>query len=310
MPQERIGILTDKELALRRTPVVRTGSSRVPDNDENRLVDWKHPKLWEPYLPSNPEGEWRRLSELRLPPSGRALTAELTKDEQSRQRYRTQPQARYLHLGPRVGVALSIFSRSAPDSAREIIHTLANILTYCTTDGQWFEHAKQISDFAFKYGDSWRPDWYYAKDWHLWVGYQIEEDEKVLENALVEWMSYKPPKTIAGSAERFITAFTKGVRDWFRRAPRPRFDPLPVSEWVKRPELWSTSGGSGMASTAVRVRVNGKRMTIRSKNAAAATLPPEKLAEWVLKPTPLVNKAIAKRETGKVRSVVTADMGS
>lgn len=162
--------------------------------------------------------------------------------------------------------------------------------------------------------------WRLGRDW--WVlaelaglsGYATVQDEKFMDD-VVSWVtevhSYRSPfigvswKDALGAAMELVLDETTAQS---RDRPLPAYPAL--DEWCADPLNWGLQGGSfDTHGTRLFVHFHGERVrTKKNKWASALALSPAEVKRRILSHKLQAAKAIAKRETKKVRAVISSDL--
>lgn len=165
---------------------------------------------------------------------------------------------------------------------------------------------KSLSGVAKKFGDMLFEKWKLLVDLQLLRDYQPSKQIEEFEDDIYDWVGEPETHALSGSQDYFYTLLREGVRKFMRLAPRntANFRPIALRDWLGDPGNWARSGSSDGAR--LRVIVEGEvKKARKSKWATALALSVDELLELFWSPAPDTNKAIQKRELGKVRAVLT-----
>lgn len=124
-----------------------------------------------------------------------------------------------------------------------------------------------------------------------------------------DWVTGQIDHTLGRSKTTFLTLFRHGVRQFLADAPGGDYHHLTVDQFLSDPEHWARSG----TSDAKRLRVvrEGKDYYARkSKWASALAMSLPELRQLFWERRKQRNKAVQKRELGKVRAIVAGDLGT
>jgi len=243
------------------------------------------------------------------------LERPLTNEEVKRMRYRTSADRWLAHLGPRWGPALTIFYRHLPARIKRPMKRLWDHLGVhrATNEARLAEGFKKLSSLA-KRGrnllfDGWWKECQYLE---LQGGYKAEVGIEAFSEEIEDWMTGQVSHTLEGSEDLFLDYFGRGASNFLGLAPYPKVDDDRVStirEWAENPNNWATAGSSSDRNR-LMVMLDGRVVKARKgKWATALILSPKVVEAMILTPAPQMNKALQKRELGKVRAVINSDLG-
>lgn len=293
-------LLSLKWTALRREWVQLNFGSQLPHDP---IVEY----LVRDNLPrkSDAEREWKKaVREARtwLGKEGTPLDAPLTNDEQKRRRFRGSTREQLKSFGPRYGPAISLGVSLMPGKvAHELLEVFGELGCYASRTFEALQGQLRIlSEYAKKFGElKWGESWKYFHGLDIQSGYlEAKKVEDFVED-IRDWSEVESEIAVP------LDEFRLGVRDCLEQG-KYNPDGLSLVEWAKE-YTWARSGSSD--GPRLELEVDGERKKARkSKNASALAMSPEDVIVRVLAWEPQKNKAIQKRELGKVRAVIGGDL--
>lgn len=151
--------------------------------------------------------------------------------------------------------------------------------------------------------------WKHYVDTHLLTDFQPAKPITEFVADIEDWVTGQVTHTIAGSRTRFLADFADGVEDFLARGPGTGYRHISVNTFLDDPNHWARSGTSD--SERLHVLVGGKVVRARkSKWATALAITRQQLGSLFWARTKQRNKAIQKRELGKVRAIIAGDLGT
>lgn len=241
------------------------------------------------------------------------VPSELGHDSESRRRYRPHILDLFARLPTEAQQVWSAAWRIwTPIQRRTIWETLR--------PSRWFEisgadelraQLMALSKMAKKYNDLLFPEWKLFVDLHLLRDYTPAKNISEFTADIEDWVMGEAPHSLGGDPKLFLDLLRQGVDKFLALAPAPgrEVQPLTVREWLSDPARWARSGSSD--GPRLRVLVDGKvRKARKSKWASALAMSIDDLERLFYTVVPQTNKAIQKRELGKVRAVLTGDLAN
>lgn len=165
------------------------------------------------------------------------------------------------------------------------------------------ERAKDVADQAFRRRSDFSAEWRYLAHISRLEDYTEEKDLKEFEEQVRYWISPKE-KFLNGSSEAFMTEFDRLLREHVSTREKI-VDYVPYQDWLKHRTTWAGSGSSfvhGGHKFDLSERVD------HTKWAYAWSSSDDELLKEFESEEPAYHKVIQKREVGKVRAVISADM--
>jgi hypothetical protein len=165
------------------------------------------------------------------------------------------------------------------------------------------ERAKEVADQAFRRRAMFDPDWrFYAHIFKL-EDYNEEKDLEEFAETIEHWVTPKD-KFVDHSPEKFIELFENKLHQHVTSLPT-MVEYQSVQEWLAHRTTWA---GSGSSYTFAGHDFKLSEKVDHTKWAYAWTSTDEELLAAFWEDTPAYHKVIQKREVGKVRAVISADM--
>jgi hypothetical protein len=174
---------------------------------------------------------------------------------------------------------------------------------------------KGISDYSKKFGSIFSDDWKFFVNLETLGGFlpsvAIEDFRSDIEDWVTGDVVHKSFDGKDWTEKCFLDDLATGMREFFDRSMvnviSADRNHVSLDEFCADPSLWAGSGSS-QVKTDVAIRIGGEELKIRkNKWKTAAGLTSADVRSLVLDRTPQLNKAIQKRERGKVRAVINAD---
>jgi hypothetical protein len=154
-------------------------------------------------------------------------------------------------------------------------------------------------------------DWRYFVDLHVMRDYAATLDIGEFEDEVKDWVTGDVVHAVDDSEDAFDAGFRRGVFQFLRshRGLSRRYTPLSIKQFCSDPGYWARSG----SSDGPRLRVEtaeGVRKCRKQKWATAYAMTPTAVEALLRAPCYQNNKAVQKRELGKVRAIVAGDLST
>jgi hypothetical protein len=252
------------------------------------------------------------------------LDTPLTDEEVSRLRFGHSwgAQGLFRNFGPRWGRGLSLaFSLLPKEISKSVEHNFRDLgLMRCRTGSEVYGLLKDITALAKKHGDLlFKGYWKFLINWETLGGYLPEVEIDDFLGDLRQWVNgdivHELPHEGILSEDYFLDMLTEGMEEFLSNMPNisvANAEAKTIKEFSSFTGNWASSGASARKERVMYYDSRGKRVRSRSnKWSTALSLDPQTV-ERVLTathPSRLIqrNKAIQKREAGKVRAVVNSD---
>jgi len=178
---------------------------------------------------------------------------------------------------------------------------------YSVTRDDVQRQLKALSDLVVKYGARFGQHWRIIAYLHLLRDYQPAAEIDDFRTEVGDWVSGPEPMHASGG-DHIEQVLALGFSRW-KVAARTEREYVPLDDWLADPMYWARSG----SSDGRRLHVwNGKKMkkAPKSKWATAAASDLAYLRGLYFSPAKQSGSALQKRELGKVRAVMTGDLGN
>lgn len=246
---------------------------------------------------------------------------DLKNEEIKRMRYakRLYTHEYFKTVGPRFGLGLSFYVfkvlKEKEGIKRDILFYLEDFkIRSHSSEDLIIKSLKDLGEVMKKYGESISPNWRYMVNLETLGGYRPSVDVGIFYDDVKQWVSQKKKHTLFGSEEEFLKEFRSGIKEFFDLAPNV----VEANEGIMSVEEFAESrilyGGSGTTqeNKSLLVNIGGKlKKPRRSKWRTALSKSRKEVINMIKSPlfkdlqqTP---KAIQKRETAKVRPVISSD---
>lgn len=253
-----------------------------------------------------------------------ALDTPLTNEETSRLRFGRSwlPQGRFAKFGARWGRGLSLaFAIIPKDIQPKVLDVLEKLSIFKMRSVKGLQsQLKEMTGLAKKHGDIlFSGYWKWLVNWENLGGYMPTPDIDTFVDELRLWATgdivHEIPKDGKLSEDAFLDAFEEGMADFLNGAPnitKANEEAPTIDEFVSSPGTWARAGASSSKSRVWYSTEDGKKFkTKRSKWSAALATHPSRVKAILMETRPALlrqhNKAIEKREPGKVRAVVNSN---
>jgi hypothetical protein len=258
--------------------------------------------------------------------------AELTTEELARRRYHKALVANdtWSSLGQRWGVAFTLYEELIHVKKKQWIRFLLldrlGILKIYDPD-KLFEVLKELGRIAKKHGEFFPEDMDDKSDWKFIVNletfgsYAPVIDESLFLKEVIEWVTgNKDKKSLSMDGQNWDT---KSYEKQFEKYCVAILSELPnkenadkskdmtIKEWSRAPANWANSGATSDRTKLWYVDKDGSRRVVaKNKWRSALAMSPEKVESIIRGKIPRIslNKVLQKRETGKVRAVVSSNL--
>jgi hypothetical protein len=252
-----------------------------------------------------------------------SFTRELTDDERSRSRFirSWKASSQWERFGPRWGPAISLAFAVMPKEVKVAVDKVFDEIGVNRVNNETIlaKMFKEMSGVFKKHGDRLNAHWKWFINWETLGGYRDSQDISDFVDELRNWVSGDITHTSLGedgwSEEQFLDDLELGMEEFLSDLPNlenANKESLSILEWASSPGNWAKSGSSAIKTSLRFYDEKGKlRKPKKTKWRTALTMDPN----WVIgvlrtkdeSRLKQRNKAIQKRETGKVRAVVNAD---
>jgi hypothetical protein len=165
------------------------------------------------------------------------------------------------------------------------------------------EKAKDVSDQAFRRRGLFDPDWRFYAHLSRLEDYNEEKDLEDFAETIQYWVTPKE-KFVDHDPQKFIELFEEKLNEHVVSLPKI-VTYQSVEDWLTHRTTWA---GSGSSYTFAGHDFRLSERVDHTKWAYAWTSTDEELLEAFWDPSPAYHKVIQKREVGKVRAVISADM--
>jgi hypothetical protein len=174
---------------------------------------------------------------------------------------------------------------------------------------------KELTAMAVKFGTLLSPAWKELAHLNLMRDYMPRTTDAEFVGAIRDWVTGHKEHTLGGSSALFLAYLRRGVKMFLStaRPPGAYWHPLSVHEWLSDPGRWARSGTSSELRLEVVAKVDGAwvvKFARKSKWATACAMTLEQLERLFWTPAAQVNKALQKRELGKIRAVIAGDLAN
>lgn len=172
---------------------------------------------------------------------------------------------------------------------------------------------RSLSEYFKKRGPQVEPKWRMLVDLHRLSDYLPYPETKDFIDDIQDWVQRSPVHTWNGNEEEWYTRFERSVRKvLFSRGNKPR-KRRSIDWFCKNSDIWCTAG-SGFEPEAEKLEVFDKqRQTVekvkKNKWSVRWAMSTGKIKRLLTKRRKQISKAVAKSEPGKVRAVVSSDLG-
>jgi hypothetical protein len=251
------------------------------------------------------------------------LHAELTNEETARARYaRGYKNQKFVDFfGPRFGLGIGLYYELLPDDvAMDFVHWMSELGLWFGFPSVNFEALttglKGLSSMAKLFGNEWSQNWKYFVNIETLGGYAKEANLGLFESELRGWVTGdKVHKTINGSGfseSAFLEQMREGIDEFLNDMPSlaaANENAMTLDEFVQSPGNWAVSGSTQIKRTVWYWEKDKRRRPRATKWRSGLSVSPEEVKNIILDSgnTRQRNKAIQKRETGKVRAVINSD---
>lgn len=266
---------------------------------EQRVRNPKYKDFLEKYIPQKTIIDRQFLDvKVSFLKQGEVLFAtELTADELGRRRYRSKDNI-FPEFGPVWGVSLTLGIRLLGRKGKDVQSTLELLGVRAVRHSDVLAAGlKKLSDYAKKWGELGIRDWKNYVGLELQGGYHVDKDINEFYPDIVDW-AFKEADNRVNRVD-----LREGIRQALN-VGEYSFDQT-IDEYCTLYD-WARPG----ASTGKRavILVDGVESKPRkSKNGTAMAMSPDQIKEQVLSWKKQHNKAIQKRELGKVRAIVNSN---
>lgn len=170
---------------------------------------------------------------------------------------------------------------------------------------------KLLSDHSKKFGKVFSKYWKYFVNLELFGGYRTVSDDSFVED-IREWVvgdvSHYSYDGSSWNEETFNRDFDEGVGDFVAKTfTKPGHTPEPLADWVGDVANWATSGSTQLRKPILYGKATSPKKAGWTKWTSALATDSKTLLHMLRKKGAQKNKAIKKREAGKVRAVVSSD---
>lgn len=260
-----------------------------------------------PFL-SGDLSRWRRAFGYERPAlvSGVSSFEPITDEERGRMRFfrQIEGQGDIPRFGPRFGPAIHLYRQLIPAEVRSELDGVLSQLPISGED-QLRENLKSLGSWYKALGNDSSKNWRYFVNLETLGGYHHGNDQGWSEE-IRDWVGGTSPVTTDPVwREDFVTGVRQFVALEFSGSSRRR--DLTFKEFLADPELWATSGATHLRKKVQLTRRGRVRTVPYSKWVTALASSVEDLYKYASRAEFQFNKAIKKRETGKVRAVVGGD---
>jgi hypothetical protein len=274
----------------------------------------------------------------RLAPVGGAVDRpnfldEITNAEKKRWRFAHSYGIKMPEYGPRWGRSFSLYLELLPKSVmysgsvvhvkREVLRVLEDIYAFQQGNSDaLYDLLRNLTEIAKKNGDLlFHGFWMYLVNLETFGGFldakEIEDFAQDLEDWVTGDIIHTMPTPDGPSEDYFLEVMEEGLEDFLDGAPsvaRANERALSISEWSRDRSNWAVNGTSSHPEKRVNYTIPGNDhvyKTKKSKWSTALTMTDNDV-ERILRATTSSSlqgkaKAIQKRETGKVRAIVSSD---
>jgi hypothetical protein len=172
---------------------------------------------------------------------------------------------------------------------------------------------KQLSEYAKKLGELADPEWRKLVDIHRLQDYLPYEKEEVFLEDIREWVTRKPVHTWNGDEELWYARFELSMDKVLERSGVSPGVQMDVDTFIKNGDVWCTSG-SGFEPEVDKLEVYDKRLNEtysvkKNKWSTRWQMSNYEAKKLLFKWRRQICKAIQKSEPGKVRAVISSDLG-
>lgn len=172
---------------------------------------------------------------------------------------------------------------------------------------------RSLSEYFKKRGDEVEKEWRCLVDLHRLSDYLPYPEPKEFIEDIKDWVQRRPKHTWNGDEERWYVEFEKSLRKvLFSRGNKPRKQ-RSIDWFCKNSDYWCTSG-SGFEPEEGKLKVEDlDREEVeevkKNKWSVRWNMTTGKVKRLLTKRRKQICKAVAKSEPGKVRAVVSSDLG-
>lgn len=237
---------------------------------------------------------------------------EATDEARSRMRARTPPLRMFQGWGEGLARPFSVYWLTLPPNVRREMHKVFSVsgLLRVSEASDVFNALKELGGIAKKYQEM-----LFGEDWMKWVDmnvandYMPEKEISQFEEDIRDWVTGEVSHEIEGSEALFLQRFREGVRKFYELSPFTEgLYFLTLDEFCSDPGYWAVAGTSDGPRLWLDER-GRLRKARKSKWASALAMSSADVKKLILKWERQNNKAIQKRERGKVRAVIAGDLG-
>lgn len=246
------------------------------------------------------------------------------KEEASRERFsRSWKAGNYSELGPRWGKSISLYVAVMPDTVAEEFERKMvrwNICKFLSPQAlyDWF---KELTEFSKKYGNLFSENWKWFVNLENFGGYLPSVPMLDFAESIREWVGgtiiHKSLNRFGGwSEEQFLDDLSLGIDNFLSLGPnveRATSNAKSIEEWSFDFVNWARSGTTSTRSS-YRYRpsegskwYNAGKTKWRTALSVDSTYVAKILRERTINSLIPVNNAVQKRESGKVRAVISSD---
>lgn len=234
----------------------------------------------------------------------------LSNEQTGRQRWRGDTDPLFSQWAPEQAITWTLYVRCIPAKAKgALVDMLAEAdLFRAIPKLELVGALKELGELCKVHQSAVSPYWEYAVDVHILKDYEPSLPVEEFEADIRGWVTGDVEHTLGGSEEEFLRLFEEGVWAFLSAGPGQGYRHMRPTEWLADPGNWARSGTSD--AKRLRVVVDGDTLYARkSKWASGLALTPLQLEQLFWEKTKQKNKAIQKRELGKVRAIIAGDLG-
>jgi hypothetical protein len=235
---------------------------------------------------------------------------DLTEEEMRRVRFRWENRGPYSSLGHRWKGLNLLYTLLEKKTKRAMLSVLRPRICTRFMSGSvdvFIAWLKELGTIAKRWGPMWRPDWALFVNLETLGGYQQKAEEQLVDQ-VVDWVG-------KGKVFGAHIAWDRYVREFFKRRDNVISQDAfpPVREFFRDWANWANSGSSDGPRPDASWTEDGqhvRKQVRKNKWASAAALSTDELLQLRREGPVTEYKALAKRETGKVRAVISAGLKS
>jgi len=252
---------------------------------------------------------------------------ELNDEAKARQRFRYEATGIWKYFGAYWGRGLQLGYELVPDELKpEVMSVFNQLKLWNMPNGKTLQKVlKQLTGVAKKHANLAFPTlgkegWKHLVNWENMGDFVRRPDYEDAVQELRDWVTgsieHKAPGPLGYNQDQFRVYFREGMRLFLndgRGLIKANANALTIRQYAERPHMWKGSGSSSRRATIKYVGREGKEFRVRKNKTESAMAMDAPHVEAILRDGSIEglrqrNTAVGKRERGKYRWVVSADL--